>query len=555
MKKLFLPLLIIVLLIGCSNKNQKADAVFVNGNIYTVNAQMPQASEMAVANGIIIYIGDKIPEDLLNVNTKTIDLNEKLVMPGFIDSHLHFMDGGYSLSRIDLRDAGTKEEFVHRIAEYAKSIPEGEWILSGNWDHTNWQGQPLPERWWIDDVTPKNPVFINRLDGHMALANSLALDLAGITNDVQTPPGGVIVRNKKGQITGILKEAAKELVGKVIPEPGMETNIRAAKAAVQHLLENGITSAHDMGLWSHFQVYDTLLSMGDLNVRISLFPPIPEWDKLKNYSIKNKNNGFLSVKGAKAFMDGSLGSSTAKFFKSYLGDPENFGVWDEQMIPPEKMLKRMKGVHDLGLQIATHAIGTEANNTLLNMYEDLLKGKSNRRFRIEHAQHLLPGDIGRFAKIGVIASMQPYHCIDDGRWAETRIDYERCKTTYAFRDLIDNDAVVAFGSDWDVAPVSPIWGIYAAVTRQTLDGKNPDGWVPEQKITVEEAIKCYTVNGAYADFSENVKGSLETGKYADFVVLSDNILSIDKAAIKDVDVIMTIVGGEIVYKNEKDFKN
>jgi predicted amidohydrolase YtcJ len=247
-------------------------------------------------------------------------------------------------------------------------------------------------------------------------------------------------------------------------------------------------------------------------------------------------------------MDGSLGSSTAKFFKPYLADKTNFGVWDDQMIPPEKMLNRIKNVASLNHQVVTHAIGTEANNLLLDIYEDVLDKNISKRFRIEHAQHLLPDDIKRFAELGVIASMQPYHCIDDGRWAETRIEYERCKTTYAFRDLIDEGAIIAFGSDWDVAPVSPLWGIYAAVTRQTLDGKNENGWVPEQKISVKEAIKCYTINGAFADFSENEKGSIEVGKLADFIVLSENILEIEPVEIKNVDVVMTVVGGEIVFE-------
>lgn len=547
-KKILVILLSICLFQFCSKTNHQASIVFKNGEIYTVNKNQPTASELAILNGKIIFVGEKTPENLINEATQIIDLNDQFVLPGFIDSHLHFLDGGFSISSIDLRNTASKKEFIHNIGEYAKSLPEGEWILSGNWDHTLWDGQPLPERWWIDKVTPKNPVFINRLDGHMALANSLALKLAGLSDDTPTPAGGVIVRNKRGELTGILKESAMQLVSKVIPSSTFESKLRAAKSAEQYLLQNGVTSAHDMGAWSHLEVYDSLISRNEFKVRISLYPPIPQWEKLNNYSIKNEESNFIAVKGMKAFMDGSLGSSTAKFFKPYLADAENFGVWDEQMIPPEKMLNRIKSVYGLGYQVVTHAIGTEANHVLLDFYQQVLAGDKNRRFRVEHAQHLLAEDLARFSELNVIASMQPYHCIDDGRWAETKIDYERCKTTYAFRDLMDSDAIVAFGSDWDVAPVSPIMGIYAAVTRRTLDGKNEDGWVPEQKISVEEAIQCYTINGAYADFSENIKGNLETGKFPDFVVLSDNLLTIEPEKISDVDVLMTVVNGEIVYK-------
>jgi predicted amidohydrolase YtcJ len=548
MRIIFIILVSLFLLQNCTEQNITADVIYKNGYFYTVNEKEPLVSEVAIKNDKFIFVGQKTPRSYIDEGTLVIDLKGQFVLPGFIDSHLHFMDGGFSISSIDLRNAASKAIFIKKIADYAKNLPKGEWILSGNWDHTLWEGQPLPERWWIDKVTPNNPVMINRLDGHMALANSLALKLAGISNEVETPPGGVIVRNNKGIITGILKESAMQLVYNVIPRASFESKVRAAKSAMNYLLENGVSSAHDMGTWEHVQVYDSLISKNELKVRISSFPPIAQWEKLKDYKLKNRNSTFLKIKGTKGFMDGSLGSSTAKFFKPYLADKTNFGVWDDQMIPPEKMLNRIKNVSGLNYQVVTHAIGTEANHVLLDMYEDVLNNNKSKRFRIEHAQHLLPEDIERFAELGVIASMQPYHCIDDGRWAETRIDYERCKTTYAFRALLDKNAIVAFGSDWDVAPVSPLWGIYAAVTRQTLDGKHKNGWVPEQKITVEEAIKCYTLNGAYADFSENEKGSIEKDKLADFVVLSSNILEILPSEIKDVEVNMTVVGGEIVFE-------
>ena len=372
MKSLLILLLSIFLFQNCAEKNVTADVIYKNAYFYTVSDQQPVVSEIAVKNDKFIFTGEKTPHSYIDEGTLVIDLKGKFVMPGFIDSHLHFMDGGFSISSIDLRNTASKAGFVKKIGEYAKSLPKGEWILSGNWDHTLWKGQPLPDRWWIDKVTPDNPVMINRLDGHMALANSLALKLAGVSDDVETPPGGVIVRNKNGELTGVLKESAMQLVRKVIPRVSMESELRAAKSAMNYLLENGVTSAHDMGTWEHVQAYDSLISKNEMKVRISSFTPIAQWEKLKDYQLKNNNSPFLKIKGTKGFMDGSLGSSTAKFFKPYLADKNNFGVWDDQMIPPEKMLNRIKNVASLNHQVVTHAIGTEANNLLLDIYEDVL---------------------------------------------------------------------------------------------------------------------------------------------------------------------------------------
>jgi len=314
MKSFLFLLLSIFLIQSCTEKNITADVIYTNAYFYTVNEQQPIASEAAIRNDKFIFVGDKTPPGFVGEGTLVIDLKGKFVLPGFIDSHLHFLDGGFSISSIDLRNTASKEEFIEKIGEYAKNLPKGEWILSGNWDHTLWKGQPLPERWWIDKVTPDNPVLINRLDGHMALANSLALKLADVTNDVATPPGGVIVRNKKGEITGVLKESAKWLVGKVIPNKSMGSKISAAKSAMNYLLENGVTSAHDMGTWEHVEVYDSLISNNEMKIRISSYTPIAQWEKLKDFKLKNGNSPFLKIKGTKGFMDGSLGSSTAKFF-------------------------------------------------------------------------------------------------------------------------------------------------------------------------------------------------------------------------------------------------
>jgi len=540
-------------MLSCQKGMEPADRVFKNARFWTIDSAQPLASVIGVKNSRITYLGDEIPDGLVTGSTEVIDLENHFALPGMIDTHLHLLHGGFSLSQIDLRTCQSKTEFIQRIADYAKKLPKGEWILSGNWDHTLWPGEPLPERTWIDKITPDNPVFINRLDGHMALANSLALKMAGIDKNVKTPPGGVIVHSSDGEITGIFKDAAMNLVSRIQPEPSLEFKLLAAENAVDYLLQNGITSAHDMGTLTDLEVYKKLIEQNKLKVRLTSYIPITSWEELKTLDNGAVDKNLLKVNGVKGFMDGSLGSGTAKFIEPYTNDPTNRGVWDEQAIPLEKMYDRLRAVDQLQKQVAVHAIGDEANTTLLEFYGKIKNATPERqdhRFRIEHAQHLRVDDISKFSKYGVVACMQPYHCIDDGRWAEERIGYERCRTTYAFRSLLDSKAVLAFGSDWYVAPVSPMWGIYAAVTRRTLDDQYPNGWIPEQKISVEEAIRCYTINGAYADFSENEKGSLEINKLADFVVLSEDITKIDPVKIKDVQVLKTVVGGDVVYEKK-----
>ena len=540
-------------MLSCQKGMEPADRVFKNARFWTIDSAQPLASVIGVKNSRITYLGDEIPDGLVTGSTEVIDLENHFALPGMIDTHLHLLHGGFSLSQIDLRTCQSKTEFIQRIADYAKKLPKGEWILSGNWDHTLWPGEPLPERTWIDKITPDNPVFINRLDGHMALANSLALKMSGIDKNVKTPPGGVIVHSSDGEITGIFKDAAMNLVSRIQPEPSLEFKLLAAENAVDYLLQNGITSAHDMGTLTDLEVYKKLIEQNKLKVRLTSYIPITSWEELKTLDNGAVDKNLLKVNGVKGFMDGSLGSGTAKFIEPYTNDPTNRGVWDEQAIPLEKMYDRLRAVDQLQKQVAVHAIGDEANTTLLEFYGKIKNATPERqdhRFRIEHAQHLRVDDISKFSKYGVVACMQPYHCIDDGRWAEERIGYERCRTTYAFRSLLDSKAVLAFGSDWYVAPVSPMWGIYAAVTRRTLDDQYPNGWIPEQKISVEEAIRCYTINGAYADFSENEKGSLEINKLADFVVLSEDITKIDPVKIKDVQVLKTVVGGDVVYEKK-----
>ncbi len=531
------------------------DLILVNGKIWTVNPKQPEVEAIAISGNRIAAVGSTASVTALKQsNTRVIDLAGKRVVPGFNDAHVHFFDGGSNLSGVQLRDARSQAEFRDRIAAFAGRTPKGQWITGGSWDHENWTPADLPTRQLIDAVTPDTPVFVNRLDGHMALANSAALKLAGVDKNTKDVPGGVMVRDATGNPTGILKDAAQGLVYKVIPPPTVHQIEEAMRAAQKYAAEQGVTSIQDMSAGRDaLRAYQMLLKKGQLHVRVSGHQPLALWNNQASVGIAaDFGNDSLHIGGLKGFADGSLGSTTALFFAPYLDSPNTSGIPSDELAKPEEMFKNIEEGDAAGLQIAIHAIGDKANNTILNFYERLEKehGERDRRCRIEHAQHLQASDIPRFGQLHVIPSMQPYHCIDDGRWAEKRIGPERAKGTYAFRSLLDTGASLAFGSDWPVAPMVPLMGIYAAATRRTLDGKHPDGWVPEQKITVAEAIRAYTMGSAYASFEESVKGSIEPGKLADLVVLSDDILSIDPVAIAQTKVQMTVFDGKVIYERK-----
>jgi predicted amidohydrolase YtcJ len=533
-----------------------ADAILVHGNVWTENPQQPEAEAVAILGNRVAAVGSSA--DILKLagpDTKVIELSGKRVVPGFNDAHVHFVDGGTSLASVQLGNAKSEAEFRQRIADYARSQPKGAWILEGEWDHERWTPARLPTHQLIDDVTPYNPVFVSRLDGHEALANALAMKLAGVDKNTEDVAGGVIVRDGEGNPTGIFKDAAQGLIEKVIPPANPQQLTAAIQAAEKYATENGVTSVQDMSAAPEIlRVYETLFHEDKLHVRISGRQPLPLWKRLADPGIEaNFGNDTLHISGLKGFADGSLGSTTAWFFKPYLDAPNTSGIPSDELSKPDEMYANVRDADKAGLQVAIHAIGDRANNTILNFYERVERENGpwpnglERRFRIEHAQHLLPADIPRFASLHVIASMQPYHCIDDGRWAAKRIDAERIKTTYAFRLLLDSGAVLAFGSDWPVAPMVPLMGIYAAATRRTLDGKNPNGWVPEQKITVAEAVHAYTIGSAYAEGEERLKGSIQPGKLADLVVLTEDIFHIDPVEIENTRVDMTIFDGKVIY--------
>ena len=529
------------------------DLIIVNGVVHTMDANRPTVDAVAIYGNKIVAVGtSKEINKLAGSGTRVIDAKKRLVLPGFNDSHTHFLSGGFQLSSVDLRDANTPQEFAERIRRFAAARPAGRWITGGDWDHERWPEAKLPTKELIDSFTSETPVFVSRLDGHMALANSLALRLAGVTKQTLDPPGGVIVRDPKtGEPTGILKDAAQSFVWKVVAPSSFEEKLAAARAASEYAAKLGVTSVQDMSAGTDVGVYQTLLDRGELKTRIYAVAPLPAWERLANTGVRaHFGSAMLRVGGLKGFADGSLGSTTALFYEPYRDDPSTSGIAGDEMYPEGAMLKRVQGADRVGLQILIHAIGDRANDLILSIYEQVEheNGDRDRRFRIEHAQHLRAQDIPRFARDRVIASMQPYHAIDDGRWAEKRIGRERAKTTYAFRSLLDAGATLALGTDWTVAPLNPLLTVYAAVTRRTLDGKNPKGWVPEQKISVEEAVRAYTVGSAYAEFQEEVKGSITPGKLADLVILSKDIFKIDPKEIENVKVLTTIVDGRVVYE-------
>ena len=545
-----------------------ADLILLNGKVWTGEAMAGSggrakgeafAQAVAMVDGRILAVGTSEQiRAYAGPDSRVIDIQGRLVVPGFIDSHVHFLNGGSQLLALDLKDARSEAEFVRRLGEKAKTLPPGQWIQGGNWDEQAWPSAKLPTRKLIDAVTAKNPVFIGRYDGHAALANSLALKMAGLGKTTPEPPGGVIVRDGKGEPTGVLKDAAQDLVGRRVPRPSQTDMEQALRAALKEAARFGVTSVHNITVDSEsadgsFTGEIHLLRRAELEgwltCRMYEIVPLAQGKKLAEAGLsRDMGSDFLKLGAVKAFADGSLGSATAWMFEPFADDPGNRGLPMVLMNPPAKMEEPIRSAAQAQIQPAIHAIGDRAVAEVLDLYARVGGGDpAAYRFRIEHAQHVRAEDFARFGKLGVVASMQPYHAIDDGRWAEKRIGPERARTSYAWRSMLKAGAPLAFGSDWPVAPLSPLLGIYAAVTRATLDGKHPEGWVPEERLTVEDALRAYTQGSAFAAFEEKEKGSIAPGKLADLVVLAQDLFSIPPEKIKEARVALTIVGGKVVY--------
>ncbi len=549
-----------------------ADLILLHGRIWTGEplaapgtkpAPAQYAEAVAMLDGRILAVGrDGEIRAYIGPNTRVVDLHGRFAVPGLMDGHAHFMQGGFQLLEIDLKNARSEDEFARRIAARVKTLAAGRWLLGGDWDEQAWPSAQLPTRAMIDPVTPNNPVFISRYDGHSALANSLALKRAGVTKVTPDPPGGAIVRDPTtGEPTGVLKDNAQELVAKIIPPPTEAEFEEALRAALKEAARVGVTTVQDITVGSDspngsFTGEIVLLRRAEeegwLTCRMYEIIPIADQQKLANAGLsRDMGDDFIKLGAVKAFADGSLGSSTAWMFEPFGDQPGNRGLPMPIMSPPSNMEEIVRACDNAHIQVAVHAIGDRAVAEMLEIYAKAGgEHPATYRFRIEHAQHMRPQDFARFAKLGVIASMQPYHAIDDGRWAEKRLGHERARYSYAWRSMLEAGAPLAFGSDWPVAPLDPLLGIYAAVTRATLDGKHPEGWFPEERLTVEEALRAYTQGCAYASFEEKEKGSLASGKLADVVVLSEDLFKIPPGGVKDAHVVMTIVGGKVVYERK-----
>ena len=539
---------VLALLGACGSR---ADIVIEGGPVWTgLSTGRGQPGVVAIAGGRILAIGDSAQiARYVGSRTQVLQAHGGLIMPGLADGHTHFIAGGFQLASVNLRDAATPQEFVRRLREYASHLTPGEWILGGDWDHTLWRGAPLPHHEWIDSVTPNNPVFISRLDGHMALANAAAMRAAKITSATRDPVGGEIPRDARGEPIGIFKDNAEGLIDAAIPAPSVEQEDSALSRALVHAASLGVTATGNMSAsWANLAAYKRMEHAGRMTLRVSLYLPLEDWRTVAD-SVRQHGAGddWVRIGGVKGYMDGSAGSRTAFFFEPFSDSAGYRGL----MRQPESDIRAWVGAADsAGLQIAVHAIGDRANAIILAIYDSVARahGPRDRRLRVEHAQHLRPQEIPLFGARRVVPSMQPYHAIDDGRWVEQRIGPERIKTTYAFRTLLDTDAPLAFGSDWTVAPLNPMLGVYAAVTRRTLDGKNPNGWVPDQKITVGEALRAYTHGNAWATFNEQKWGTLAAGRFADVVVLDHDPFAVPAESLGTIKPRYTIVGGRVVYQ-------
>ncbi|HWG43008.1 MAG TPA: amidohydrolase [Gemmataceae bacterium] len=538
-----------------------ADLVVVNARIWTVNPSQPEAEALAILRDRIVAVGNNADvRRCIGPQTRVLDGHGRRIVPGFYDSHVHLLGSGLRLAEVALKDAKDEAEFGKRLRAFDRKLPRERWLLGGEWDHDRTFAGRLPTAELIDKYVADRPVYLRRYDGHMAVVNSRVLQLAGITAETPDPSGGVIYRKPGSrQPSGVLRDNAMDLVEQLLPRTTEAEIIEAVRGALAEARQVGVTSVQDMdgsGAGTRrrlFRLYQQLARQGKLTTRIDLRWPLADWRSLAALGVEaNFGDDWVRIGGVKGFVDGSLGSSTAKMFEPYLHEKRQTGVY---VTPLTHLREQIQAADAAKLSIAIHAIGDRANAELLDIFAEVAKknGPRDRRFRIEHAQHLRPQDYGRFKELNVIASLQPYHAIDDGRWAEGRIGVKRCASSYACRSLLDAGARLAFGSDWSVAPLNPLLGIDAAVNRRTLDGKHPDGWFPKQKIRVGEAIAAYTLGSAYAAFQEKDRGSLEVGKLADLVVLSHDILAeAERDRIAATEVVVTIVGGKIVYdKNKK----
>jgi hypothetical protein len=556
--RLLLTSLVIVSLLTTfvvyAQDRKRVSLVLFNGKVFTADERGTVAEAIAVDGERIVAVGSTREIKSRYQGAREIDLGGKLVTPGFNDAHIHFAGGGLSLLRVVLNDSRTLEEAKQRIAAKIKELPAGSWVLGRGWDHTLWGGE-WPTRADLDQVAPNNPVFVQRVDGHVSWANSLALQKAGITRETKAPEGGEILFDSKGEPTGILKETAAQLISKVVPDPTREEGVRAIERALEEARRYGITSIQDNSPFEVTALYRELLKQGKLTVRVA------EWQNFEDPidMLKKQRTEFASFKddplrirltALKGYVDGTLGSRTAAMLAPFADDPKNSGIPRRS---PEDLTKMIVERANEGFQIALHAIGDRANRMALDGFAKALEHKSSvkspaTRHRVEHAQVVAPSDFSRFRDLGVIASMQPSHAISDKRWAQDRLGEYRVQGAYAWHMMQSFGVHVPFGTDWPVEPINPYLGLYAAVTRQSTEGDPPGGWWPQERLTIAGAIRCYTAESAYASYEETDKGQIVAGMLADFAIHSKDLLTIKAEEILKTETVMTILGGKVIYE-------
>ena len=569
------PLFLLTLLTGCGERaGDPADLVLHNGTVWTVDEAHPTAQAVAVQDGTITAVGPN--DDMLALagpDTEVIDLEGAFVMPGFIDTHVHFGSAARFLE-FNIMRTGTQEAFEARVREVIGRLPEGEWILGGYWGaYDQWAAgsaggetrEPFaPDVRRIDSLTARYPMFIRMFDNSAFAANSAALEAAGVDPLAPQAPGVTFERDGEGRPTGILRgEGVRALFADVVPERFTHARrLQQTRKALDEVRRHGVTGVSDMSDDEQLAIYRELKEAGALTVRVDFRYPLDRWHELADQGIQaGPGDPWIRLGGLKGHIDGIMGTSTARFFEPYEHDPDNRGSWRRLMVDEDghfvegQFLDYLLNADAAGLQLTVHAIGDEANRLLMDYLEALERenGPRDRRFRLVHAQVIHPDDFARLGELGIIAEVQPYHLSDDMRWMEERIGHERSKGAYAFKRIQDSGARLAFGSDWPGTsaseyPINPMLGLYAAVTRQTTTGQPPGGWFPEERIAIEDAIRAYTLDAAYASFEEDRKGSLTPGKVADLAVLSQNLLTIPPREILDTEVLYTLVDGRIVYR-------
>lgn len=538
-----LTLLLCLLIAACFS--QTADLVVRGGRVYTVNPAQPTASAIAVKDGRILAVGDAL-QQYIGPATKVIELQGATVIPGLIDSHAHLSGLGEGLEILDLREANSIEDVLEQVRQAAAKAKPGEWIRGRGWDQTRWPGKEFPDRNYLSEAAPNHPVYIVRVDGHAAWANAQALEMASVDEKTQQPKGGKILRNPAGQMTGILIDRAQSLVSRQIPPPTQRQVEQRLKAAAEECARLGLTTIHDAGVGaSTIAAYRALEKRGELPLRAYLMIG-GEGDLWKQYLARGPEIGDrITVRAIKLVADGAMGSRGAAMIEDYADDTGNRGL---SILQQEDILRVSKAAAAKGFQVCTHAIGDLANRMTLGAYGEALGGTNNKRFRVEHAQIIHPDDFSLFKQFSIIASIQATHATSDMRWAEDRIGEKRARGAYAWRTFLDTGVRIANGSDFPVEHPNPILGFYASITRQDLNGWPEGGWSPNQKLTREEALKSFTLDGAYAAFEESQKGSIEVGKLADFVVLSKDIMEAPPKEIPSTIVWMTFLGGKLVHR-------